>query len=181
MFEVCRWARFQIQRRSSPRLTAKNPPKPNSRPCRSTRSAPRRHWPSRTGWKPWPRRAAAEHTPDALCKAADRLMGLVPPGADFPHADRPRRRHLIIGNQHVDGISAISGIWIPKPAPRGCGADQMGRAWDVQVVTAAGTLLSMPTVIKLASHAYHFHAIFDKHTGRTLDLGQNPPHRRPRR
>ena len=41
-----------------------------------------------------------------------------------------------------------------------------------QAVTGSGTLLPMSTVIRLASHSYHYLAIFDKHTGRTLDLGR---------
>ena len=41
-----------------------------------------------------------------------------------------------------------------------------------QAVTATGTLLLMPTVIKLASHAYHHLTIFDKDTGRALHLGR---------
>jgi hypothetical protein len=41
-----------------------------------------------------------------------------------------------------------------------------------QAVTATGTLLPMPTVIKLASHAYHYLSIFDKHTGRALYFGR---------
>jgi hypothetical protein len=40
-------------------------------------------------------RIAAEHTPDALRKAADRLMALVHPDGDFSDIDRARRRHLI--------------------------------------------------------------------------------------
>ncbi|MEN3320822.1 MAG: hypothetical protein V7643_4224 [Mycobacterium sp.] len=41
-----------------------------------------------------------------------------------------------------------------------------------QAITATGTMLPMPTVIKLASHAYHYLTIFDKDTGRTLHLGR---------
>ena len=39
-----------------------------------------------------------------------------------------------------------------------------------QAVTATGTLLPMPTVIKLASHAYRYLTIFDKPTGRALQM-----------
>ena len=35
-----------------------------------------------------------------------------------------------------------------------------------QAVTATGTLLPIPTVIRMASHAYHYLTIFDKDTGR---------------
>jgi len=41
-----------------------------------------------------------------------------------------------------------------------------------QAVTATGTLLPIPTVIKLASHAYHYLSVFDKHTGRALHLAR---------
>ena len=39
-------------------------------------------------------------------------------------------------------------------------------------VTAGGTMLPMETVIRLASHAHHYLAIFDKHTGQALHLGR---------
>jgi hypothetical protein len=42
-----------------------------------------------------------------------------------------------------------------------------------QAVTAGGTLLPMPTVIKMAAHAYHYLAVFDKHTNCTLHLGRS--------
>jgi hypothetical protein len=41
-----------------------------------------------------------------------------------------------------------------------------------QAVTATGSLLPMSTVIQMASHAYHYLTIFDKHTGRALHLGR---------
>jgi hypothetical protein len=41
-----------------------------------------------------------------------------------------------------------------------------------QAVTATGSLLPMSTVIKMASHAYHYLTIFDKDTGRALHLGR---------
>src|SRR6478735_6357190 len=50
-------------------------------------------------------RIAAEHTPDALRKAADRLMALVHPDGDFSDIDRARRRGLTIGKQQADGTS----------------------------------------------------------------------------
>jgi hypothetical protein len=62
-------------------------------------------------------RIASEHTPDALRKAADRLMALVHPDGDFSDIDRARRRHLIIGKQQADGMSKISACSTPKPAP----------------------------------------------------------------
>ena len=41
-----------------------------------------------------------------------------------------------------------------------------------RAVTATGTLLPMPTVIKLAGHAYHYLTIFDNDTGRALHLAR---------
>ncbi len=188
-------------------------------------------------------RIASEHTPDALRKAADRLMALVHPDGDYSDIDRARRRHLIIGKQQADGMSKISGLLDPETlatfeavctkwaAPGMCNPDDdtpcvggtpsqaqiendqrsaaqrnhdalkaMGRsvlasgqlgqhnglpatiivsttlqeleAGRGQAVTATGSLLPMPTVIRLASHAYHYLAIFDKDTGRALHLGR---------
>jgi hypothetical protein len=186
---------------------------------------------------------AAAHTPDALRKAADRLMALVHPDGDFSDVDRARRRALSIGKQQADGMSKITGLLDPEAratldavfarwAARGmCNRDDespcvdgqpseaqidndqrsaaqrhhdaltaMGRsvlasgqlgqhhglpctiivsttlqeleAGCGQAVTATGTLLPIPTVIKLASHAYHYLSVFDKHTGRALHLAQ---------
>ncbi|MDQ2637533.1 MAG: HNH endonuclease, partial [Actinomycetota bacterium] len=39
-------------------------------------------------------------------------------------------------------------------------------------VTAGGSLLPMRDLIRLASHAYHYLAVFDKHTGQALYLGR---------
>jgi hypothetical protein len=188
-------------------------------------------------------RIAAEHTPDALRKAAERLMALVHPDGDFCDVDRARRRGVVIGNQQADGMSKISGLLDPEAratidavlskwaAPGMCNPDDaspcvdgtpsqeqiqndqrstaqrnhdalkaMGRsvlssgelghhhglpvtivvsttlqelnAGAGQAVTATGTLLPMPTVIKMASHAYHYLSIFDRHTGRALYLGR---------
>jgi hypothetical protein len=58
-------------------------------------------------------RIASEHTPDALRKAADRLMAWVHPDGDFSDVDRARRRALTIGNQQADGMSKISGLLDP--------------------------------------------------------------------
>ena len=41
-----------------------------------------------------------------------------------------------------------------------------------RAVTATGTLLPMPTVIRMASHAYHYLTIFDKDAGRAPHLGR---------
>ncbi|MBU3751624.1 MAG: HNH endonuclease, partial [Mycobacterium sp.] len=40
-------------------------------------------------------------------------------------------------------------------------------------VTAGGTLLPMPDVIRMASHAWHYLAVFDRHTERALYLGRS--------
>lgn len=57
---------------------------------------------------------AAEHTPDVLRKAADRLAALVNPDGQFDDIDRARRRHVTIHNQGVDGMSKISGLRDPE-------------------------------------------------------------------
>jgi hypothetical protein len=41
-----------------------------------------------------------------------------------------------------------------------------------RAVTATGSLLPMSTVIRMASHSYHYLAIFDKDNGRALHLGR---------
>jgi hypothetical protein len=76
-------------------------------------------------------RIASEHTPDALRKAADRLMAWVHPDGDFSDVDRARRRALTIGNQQADGMSKISGLLDPEAHGRG-GAGQAGRTGHVQ-------------------------------------------------
>jgi hypothetical protein len=188
-------------------------------------------------------RIAAEHTPDALRKAADRLMALVHPDGDFSDIDRARRRHVTLGKQQADGMSQISGLLDPETratfeavfakwaAPGMCNPDDeipcvdgapsqahihndqrspaqrnhdalqaMGRSVLTsgelgkhnglpctiivsttlqelesgcgRALTATGTLLPMPTVIRMAGHAYHYLTIFDKDTGRALHLGR---------
>lgn len=57
---------------------------------------------------------AAEHTPDVLRKAADRLAALVNPDGDFDDTDRARRRFVTIHNQGNDGMSKISGLLDPE-------------------------------------------------------------------
>ena len=76
---------------------------------------------------------AAAHTPDALRKAADRLMALVHPDGDFSDVDRARRRALSIGKQQADGMSKNHRTARP-PSPRhlGCGLRQVGRTGHVQ-------------------------------------------------
>jgi hypothetical protein len=41
-----------------------------------------------------------------------------------------------------------------------------------RAVTGGGTLLPMPDVIRMARHAYHYLAVFDKHSERPLYLGR---------
>ncbi|MDT5337992.1 MAG: hypothetical protein QOD90_3497 [Mycobacterium sp.] len=41
-----------------------------------------------------------------------------------------------------------------------------------QAITAGGTRLPMTDLIRLASHAFHYLAVFDKHTGQALHLGR---------
>jgi hypothetical protein len=188
-------------------------------------------------------RIATEQTPEALRKAAARLMALVHPDGDFSDVDRARRRSFYLGKQQADGMSKCEGLLDPEAratleavltvwaAPGMCNpADEspcvdgqpseaaiqndqrsaaqrnhdaliaIGRsvlasgalgqhnglpasiivtttlqeleAGFGQGVTATGSLLPMSTVIKLASHAYHYLTIFDKDTGRALHLGR---------
>jgi hypothetical protein len=42
-----------------------------------------------------------------------------------------------------------------------------------QAVTGGGTLLPMPELIRMASHAYHYLAVFDEHQSRPLYLGRS--------
>ena len=57
---------------------------------------------------------AAEHDPDVLKKAADRLAELVDPDGAFDDIDRARRRHFTIGRQEADGMSPIRGLLDPE-------------------------------------------------------------------
>jgi hypothetical protein len=41
-----------------------------------------------------------------------------------------------------------------------------------RAVTGGGTLLPMPDVIRMASHAYHYLAVYDEHSSRPLYLGR---------
>ena len=76
---------------------------------------------------------AAEHTPAALRKAADRLAALVNPDGEFSDVDRARRRGLTIGPQGSDGMSPIRGNLDPEgPGDVRCRAGQTGRPGDVQ-------------------------------------------------
>jgi hypothetical protein len=57
---------------------------------------------------------AAEHTPEALRKAAALLAALVNPDGDFTDIDRARRRYLSIGRQQADGTSTVRGLLDPE-------------------------------------------------------------------
>ncbi|ULE34462.1 HNH endonuclease signature motif containing protein [Mycobacterium sp. IDR2000157661] len=57
---------------------------------------------------------AAEHTPDVLRAAADRLAALVNPDGVFDDLDRARRRHFTIGKQEADGMSPVRGLLDPE-------------------------------------------------------------------
>jgi hypothetical protein len=50
--------------------------------------------------------------------------------------------------------------------------EQMQKASGV-AVTAGGTLLPMSDVIRMATHAWHYLAVFEKHTDRALYLGRS--------
>ncbi|ULE34922.1 HNH endonuclease signature motif containing protein [Mycobacterium sp. IDR2000157661] len=186
---------------------------------------------------------AAEHTPDVLRQAADRLAALVNPDGVFDDVDRARRRHFTIGKQEADGMSPVRGLLDPEAratldavlgkwaAPGMCNPDDeapcvdgepsevhvradqrtqsqrnhdalkaMGRSvlssgelgkhrglpvtiivsttlQDLEsaagiAVTGGGTTLPMSDVIRLARHAHHYLAIFDKHTQEPLYLGR---------
>ena len=186
---------------------------------------------------------AAEHTPDVLRKAAQRLAAYVNPDGEYSERDRASRRGLTIGPQGADGMSRLRGCLDPEAratldavlaklaAPGMCNPDDenpcidgepdedtvrsdhrstaqrnhdaltaMGRALlasgklgqhnglpvsvvvtttlqDIEAgigqgITAGGTVLPMRDVIRLASHSYHYLAIFDKHTKETLYLGR---------
>lgn len=57
---------------------------------------------------------AAEHNPDVLRKAAERLADLVNPDGVFDDVDRARRRYLTIGRQQADGMSEVRGLLDPE-------------------------------------------------------------------
>lgn len=54
------------------------------------------------------------HRPDELAKLADRLTDCLNPDGDFSDTDRARKRSLLIGKQHSDGMSPISGWLTPE-------------------------------------------------------------------
>lgn len=57
---------------------------------------------------------AAEHPPEALKKAADRLAQLVNPDGQFSDVDRARRRYVRLGPQEADGMRKLIGLVDPE-------------------------------------------------------------------
>ena len=184
-------------------------------------------------------RLGAEHRPDELSRLADKLADCLNPDGDFTDVDRARRRGITIGNQDIDGMSAINGYLTPEAratidavfaklaAPGMCNPADLNPIADGQPsqqaidadtrsvaqrnhdalnaagrallasgklgqhnglpasiivtttlreleagagkgLTGGGTLLPLSDVIRLASHAHHYLAIFDK--GKALAL-----------
>ena len=187
-------------------------------------------------------RIAAQHGPEGLRKAANRLMAHLHPDGDLCDEERARRRSFSLGRQGADGMSKVSGDVTPEmrtvleavlaklAAPGMCNPDDeqptvdgepdeasvrgdrrtqvqrnhdallaMGRALlcsgtlgqlnglpvsvivsttlqelesgTGQAVTGGGSLLPMRDVIRMASHSFHYLAVFDKHTSEALYLG----------
>ncbi len=59
-------------------------------------------------------RLGAGLKPEELRQVADRLMALLHPDGEYSDAERARRRHLTLGKQGPDGMSAISGQLDPE-------------------------------------------------------------------
>jgi Domain of unknown function (DUF222) len=59
-------------------------------------------------------RLGGQHRPDELSKLADKLTDCLNPDGNFTDDDRARRRGITIGNQGLDGMSAISGYLTPE-------------------------------------------------------------------
>lgn len=186
---------------------------------------------------------AAELRPDQLNKVGQRVLALLNPDGNFSDVDRARKRGVVIGRQHADGMSPISGWLNPElrasldavlgklAAPGMCNPedqsprvdgdpdpqfatgdrrstpqrhhdavlamcrsvlaagdlgshhglpvtvivtatlDQMQSAAG-HAVTGSGVLLPMRDVIRMASHAYHYLALFDRHSECPLYLGR---------
>ena len=186
---------------------------------------------------------AVQLRPDQLAKVAQRVAATINPDGTFSDVDRARKRGIVIGRQHTDGMSPISGWLSPElrasldavlgklaapgicnpedqsprvngePDPDVAGRDQRStpqRNHDAllamcrsiltsgelgshhglpvtvivsttldqlekgagQAVTGSGTLLPMPDVIRMASHAFHYLAVFDRHSECPLYLGR---------
>ena len=174
---------------------------------------------------------------------AQRLAATINPDGNFSDVDRARKRGVVIGRQHTDGMSPITGWLNPElrasldavlgklaapgmcnpedqsprvdgdPDPEVAGRDRRTTAQRThdallamcrsilasgelgshhglpvtiivsttldhlekgtgQAVTGAGTLLPMRDVIRMAAHAYHYLAVFDRHSECPLYLGR---------
>jgi len=57
---------------------------------------------------------AAQLRPDQLAKVARRLAATLNPDGNFSDVDRARKRGVVIGRQHTDGMSPISGWLNPE-------------------------------------------------------------------
>jgi hypothetical protein len=139
---------------------------------------------------------ATQYRPELLGKT-DRQAGRLPESRwRFQHEDRARRRGLILGKQEADGMSTLRGYLTPAAraaveavlaklaAPVGLG--ELGQhnglpasiivttslreleAGAGKALTGGGSLLPMTDVVRLARHAHHYLAIFDK--GRAIGL-----------
>ena len=100
------------------------------------------------------------------------LTKLAAPGMGNPHDDSPcgRAAHnalkavsrAVLASGKLGKLNSLPVTVVVSTTLQelesGCG----------RAVTATGTLLPMPTVIKLAGHAYHYLTIFDNDTGRAL-------------
>ncbi len=186
---------------------------------------------------------AVELRPDQLATLAQRVAATLNPDGTFTDVDRARKRGIVIGRQHRDGMSPISGWLTPElrasldavlgklaapgmcnpadqsprldgdPDPQVAGRDarstpqrthdailamsrailtsgELGSHHGLPVtiivtttldqlenatghaVTASGTLLPMRDVIRMAAHAYHYLAVFDRHSQCPLYLGR---------
>nr|WP_260762094.1 HNH endonuclease signature motif containing protein [Mycobacterium sp. SMC-4] len=59
-------------------------------------------------------RIASRHSPEALRKAANRLLAHLHPDGDFTDAERARRRGVTLGPQRANGLSRIAGELTPE-------------------------------------------------------------------
>ncbi len=126
---------------------------------------------------------------EQLHKLADRLAWCLNPDGNFTDLDRARRRRLVLGKQDVYGMSRLNGWLTPEACAtveavlaNGELGQHNGRPATIIVsttvreletatgtgLTGDGTRLPINDVIRLATHADHYLAVFDK--GRTVAL-----------
>ena len=114
-----------------------------------------------------------------MCNPADQTPTVS--GDPAPEvADRDTRSHA--QRQH-DGLAALCRDVLGDPRlgqHRGLPVTVIATATLEQLQTAAGhavtgggTLIPMPDLIRMASHAYHYLCVFDSHTERALYLGRS--------